>query len=188
MMQGFAARTLPTGADHVNLDAMSIFLALADYDGKQVAILEDILSSTPASAATLDELITLATSPEAHVAGGATWLLRRYIADTPLSPNQTATLVARLPAVTDEWARLHLCQSARFIAFTEADADGFADFTRECLGSERPFLRAWATDALHILATRHGKFGAEAARAIEDALSDEAASVRARARRIMDGR
>ena len=167
---------------------MSIFLALADYDGKQVAVLERILSSTPPGAATLDELITLATSPEARVAAGATWLLRRYIADTPLSRDQTARLVTLLPAVSDVWARLHVCQSARSLAFTEADADGFADFIRECRGSKRPFLRAWATDALHVLATSHHKFDEEAARAIEEALADEAASVRARARRILDGR
>ena len=167
---------------------MSIFLALADYDGKQVAVLEGILASTPPSPRALDELITLTTSPEAHVAGGATWLLRRYLVDTPLSRDQTAALIAVLPGVSDVWARLHLCQSARSLDVDEAEADAFADFVRECRGSERPFLRAWATDAMSALASRHAKFEEEAAEAVEEALSDTAASVRARARRIMDGR
>lgn len=168
---------------------MSLHLALADYDGKQVATLEEIRDSRAPTPEVLDEVIRISTAADGHVAAGATWLLRAWVeAGAVLTKSQMRALTSRLPEVNDPWARLHLCQTVRSLNVEPAHAEAFAGFLRSCRSSDRPFLRAWATDGLHALASAHPEYGAEATEAVEDALGDPAASVRARARRILDGR
>ena len=52
-------------------------LDLADYDGKQVAVLEAIKESTVPDASLMAELVALANADEPNVTIGATWLLTR---------------------------------------------------------------------------------------------------------------
>jgi len=165
---------------------MGILLDLAQYDGKQVDVLEAIQRSHAPDAGVLAELITLADAEETNVATGATWLLRSYVeAGAPLDSNLVSSLAVTLKGIGSHWARLHICQAVRSIEIPEGDAGSFADFLHHCTRSERPFLRAWATDGLYRLAQQHDSYEAEAALVLETALTDPAASVRARARRIL---
>ena len=170
----------------------SLVAALADYDGTHVRTLEAIRDARTPDPADLAVLVDLAAHDDAKLAAGATWLLRAWVegagSDRPavaLPPDLVHRLAGRLDDVTDPWARLHLCQTVRSLSIPGADAGAFAAFLEACRTSPRPFLRAWSADGLHHLARQHPSWSSHAARALEDALGDPAASVRARARRIV---
>lgn len=167
---------------------MSLLLALADYDGKAVATLEAIRASHEVTAALLSESIELIDAPDAAVSIGATWLLRAWLEDgATLDAAQLRRIADRLEQVGAPWARLHLCQTVRSLGAPDLEsAERIAVFLRDCRTSERPFLRAWATDGMCSLSQTHPRYEAEADRMLADAFSDTAASVRARARKIAD--
>lgn len=165
---------------------MSILLDLADYDGKQVAVLEAIKRSRTPDVTLLTELIALVDADESDVATGATWLLRSYLEDgATLGPKLVSSLASALRHIDSHWARLHICQAVRSIVIPAGDASSFADFLRESTQSKRPFVRAWATDGLFHLSRQHASYEKEARLCLEHALTDRAASVRARARKIL---
>ena len=165
---------------------MSVHLALAEYDGKRVDTLHDIRRAHEASRELLSDLVRLATDGEAKVQAGATWLLRAYLTDgASFSTEQVAELASALPDISDKWARLHICQSIDHLEITAADAPRFAGFLRDCTRDRNTFVRAWATDGFWRLAHQHDEFVGETKRLLEAALADPAASIRARARRIL---
>jgi hypothetical protein len=169
--------------------AMNILTALADYDGKHNEPLESILRSREATPDVLDELVALSVAEDANVATGATWLLRAWVEEgLALHSGAVSSLAERLSAIDAPWARQHVCQTVPSLAIASVDAPLFFDFLEECRASERPFLRAWAMDGLCHLAQGHPDFQARADAALQAGLSDGAPSVRARARRILEGK
>lgn len=89
--------------------------------------------------------------------------------------------------VTDTWARLHLVQAVPALSLPEELVPAWADFCRAGASAEAPFLRAWSVDALIDLTSIDPGREPEAKAALAAALSDPKASVRARARRILEG-
>jgi len=168
---------------------MSILTALADYDGTRKEPLETILRTEEPTPALLGELVELSAAEDANVGAGATWLLRAWLeSGVPIPADAVSSLAERLPEIGAQWARLHVCQSVRSLDIGPAEAPLFAAFLQDCRASDRPFLRAWATDGLYHLSRGHPAFQDSATAALEAALIDPAASVRARARRILDGK
>lgn len=131
----------------------------------------------------LDTLVEGCSRPEHAVC--SSWLLRAYLqGDAELDAAQTARLLRQLDRVQDGDARLHLCQAAGDLVIPGRNAGQLARFLDLCAAAEAKFLRAWAMDAYHRLALQHPSHRLEAHRLLERGLSDPAASVRARARRI----
>lgn len=162
---------------------------LARFDGRSVSVLEGILRDhDPPTAALIDELLDALKDDETLVQAGASWLLREILArGCALGDAQFDRLAGSLEHIDDGFGRLHLCQALRHLRVSERHAESFAVFLRECLSSDNTFLRAWAPDGLFRLAEQHERFLGEATAAVEAALSDPAASVRARARRTLRG-
>ena len=166
---------------------MKLHLLLADYDGKSVAILQSFQAAHPPDDAILAEAVDLVASADPGTSNGAGWLLRSYLADgANLSGDLTDRLADRLADIPSGMPRLHVCQAMAWIPIQPRHTAVFADFLRECIGSPRPFVRAWAIDGLWRLALLHAEFRAEAIHQIEQGMSDTAASVRARCRRIAE--
>jgi hypothetical protein len=165
---------------------MRLAAALADYDGKHVAFLESLRDRFEPDPEVLTQAIELVDHDIDDMAAGATWLLRAYVeAGSRLSAGQHRVLAARLADVTSPWARLHLCQTARTLDLPgKPEATAWADFLTKSSTSARPFERAWAVDGLVHLGSRFPTFRHLAREALESALTDPAASVRARARRL----
>ena len=167
---------------------------LEDYDGTHTEVLERLaedLASDGGGVAnsTWDDAVELVADPEPRRAAGATWLIRRWAeAGHPPSAPALETLSGSLPTVTDKWARLHLIQAVPALPLTDDRVPAWADFCRAGAAAEAPFLRAWAVNALVHLASIDAELEPEAEAALEAALSDPKASVRARARRILEGR
>lgn len=166
----------------------SLHAALEAYDGKTVATLEAIHGGCVGSASLLDELIeiTVDTESPANVQAGATWLLRRYLQD---GHAPTASGIERLAAglahIEHPWACLHLCQAMDPMAVPARHADAFATFLRRCLDMPSKFVRAWAYDGFFRLGQHHARFEPEALALLVKAQEEEAPSIRARVRKIL---
>ena len=165
---------------------MTLRHRLSHVEGRDTGTLEAILADHPPDGARLDDLLELVEEAEARVQEGATWLLRKYLErGVVLSPAQVRRLGVALDELPEGWARLHLCQAARFLDVPREAASRFAAFYRACWESPNTFLRAWAPDGFVRLAREHPGWLGEAEALLAEALGDPAASVRARARRIV---
>ena len=165
---------------------MSVYLDLSRFDGKSLVELKSIKAARDSSSELLADLVEITGDDDKNMQIGATWLLRAYLEEgARLSAEQIGRLVLRLPTLHDGFSRLHICQSMRQIEVSARHAEAFAVFFRECLLSKNTFLRAWAPDGFCRLAARHPRYDAEVRVLIEKALADPAASVRARARKIL---
>jgi hypothetical protein len=167
-------------------NAIEVVRALDDFDGRHVDDLTALQKKTPLSPAVVGVVIEAMASPRESVQVGATWLLKAYLDDgASLSPREVERIGGRLVGLNDGFARLHVCQSVRRLVIPEPVATAFAAFVRECMVSPNTYLRAWGPDAFAHLARQHPAFEDEARRKVEGALSDTAASVRARARNTL---
>ena len=167
---------------------------LEDYDGTHTDVLEAIVADFGAAPDGVppeawNEVVDLAGDPEGRIAAGATWLVRRWVEEGRRPTTGTLRHLAdRLGDVTDKWARLHLVQALPSIPLPGELVPAWARFCRPGLAAKAPFLRAWSVNALVHLASLDPGLAPEARAALESALSDPKASVRARARKILEGR
>ena len=133
----------------------------------------------------LGALVAMASDADAKVSDGATWLLKSSLEKgATLSARQTAELVPILESITTWQAQLHLCQALRHIDIPPNYSSTVADWLSPLLHHTRPFVRAWAVSALCDLARQHADCKKSAHAAMDAALCDPAASVRARARSL----
>lgn len=133
----------------------------------------------------IDALTELAVEPQGNVSDGATWLIKSALENgARLSPDQVGRFCEQLEALQSWAAQLHVCQSIRFLEVPRDEAAGLAGWLDPLLSHTRPFLRAWALDALYRLAKQHDSYRKDLERALSAAMDDDAASVRARARNL----
>lgn len=162
---------------------MTLETRLLDFDGKAVTLLSEARTACRDEPGFLSALVGFCADGRADVSAGATWILKAELEDgASLSPPLTARLVASLETITAWQAQLHLCQLISMLSLAPDQAEAVRTWLWPFLSHERPFLRAWALDALCRLP------GARADQTIRDTLyrleSDPAASVRARARKL----
>ena len=158
---------------------------LAEYDGRSVTILGETEAQLSSKDGYLDALIALCSVREEHMAAGATWLIKSALeAKRVLTPLQVETLITQLPSACGWAAQLHLCQSIGLLDIPVKHAGDVAAWINSLLAHDRPFVRAWALDALSHVAARDDGLAPSFEDALGKAHDDEAASVRARARNL----
>ncbi len=161
--------------------------AIAAFDGKHTAPLEAFSARQTPTAAVIRALTARAGAPDAKQQSAATWLLKHY-GDNGLTftARQTAALLALLHQVTHWEAKLHLLQIFPGLAVPKDEAPAlFTLLTGPAyLGDDNKFVRAWTYNALAALAAQHPAQQAEVRALLDRGADDEAASVRARLRRI----
>ena len=156
---------------------------VADYADRGVVALEEAQEAHAPAAAWLDLLIDQVAEPEVGVV--TSWLLRVYLADgIELTAAQVGALCRALPRVEEPMASLHVCQSVGDLTVPNRCREPLARFLREGVESSHKFVRAWAVDGLYRLGRKHAEYREEAARVLDVASRDAAASVRARVRQI----
>jgi len=159
--------------------------ALAEFDGRAVTLLSEAAVQFESDKHYLKHLVILAQDPEDNISSGATWLIKTHLeAGGDLCASETSRLLERLDAIRDWQAQLHICQSIQFLTPDNDAAEQTRLWLAPLLAHKRPFLRAWALDAICHLASLFPVHQGEATRALEIALCDPAASVRARARNL----
>jgi len=163
--------------------------ALARFDGRDTAPLERLLDSQAPTPTHLRTLVGWVDADERSVSSGASWLLRKHLeGGARLTPAATTRLAEHLSAISDSWARLHICQSMALLDVPAEVVDAFAEFLRTGTKSQHTFERAWAYDGFARLARRHAHLAAESSVLLQRGAADPAASVRARLRRLASGR
>ena len=167
------------------LDREALKSRLLAFDGWALTVLGEIDADCSKQDGYLDLLLSLCGEPEGAVSNGATWLLKSLLEKGEhLSDAQVAALSSQLAAVKDWMAQLHICQSIGHLTVDADSAASVVSWLSPLLSHERPFIRAWALDALCSVAANHPDY-LEVARAAHKAASgDAAASVRARCRNI----
>ena len=160
--------------------------ALRAYDGRDTKFLQALADQHGGSADYVDCLIGCFDTEPTTVADGATWLFLAWVRGGTNQPTaqQVDAILDHLPALTGWGAQLHICQCARLLPVDADQALVLAEWLRPLLAAPKPFVRAWSLDAfLHVCALLPSHAG-EGRMALEAALNDPAASVRARARNL----
>ncbi len=159
--------------------------ALSSFDGKRIDTLKAIAESFPVTPQLLIQLCELTQSQERKMQSASTWLLRRYHqAGAQLSPRQSAQLLQVLLQGSYWESQLQvlqmldeLCIPAEFVESLWTALIG-----KTC--DQNKFIRAWTINGLVVLADQSEQYRDNALALLLQAAVDEAASVRARIRRI----
>lgn len=156
---------------------------LAGFTGKEMSLLGETEAEFSSEPGYLDTLISLSSSEHSS---GATWLLKFWCeSGHPVSEAQTDALITHLGSREDWPTQLHLCQLSSFLNLEEANARRLGNWAAGLIQHKRPFVRAWALNALCISAGTATALLPQARRALKVASEDQAASVKARARSIL---
>ena len=159
--------------------------ALLGFDGKAISFLSETDVKFREQADYLQTLVTLARDQEADIATGATWLIKNHLeTGGALDADLVSPLFKALDEATSWGAILHILQSVQYVDLDQITDPHAFDQVHQHISHSRPFIRAWAVDAACRLAARFNDRQAEARQVLDAALQDEAASVRARARKI----
>lgn len=160
--------------------------AIAAFDGTHVEPLRAAAEAAEASPAVMDHLIDVGFGDEQNPQIAATWLLKHYLDQgLALTDAQNGTIAGGLSRLTDWQAQLHLAQSFRRLRCTDEQAAKVIEVLKAWFQSDRKFLRAWACDALWQLGKQHESVRDTAFATLLAAEADPAASVRARARKLL---
>ncbi len=159
---------------------------LADWDGKTVAYLEEGYQEFSSSPHFLPELVALIREPNAQE--GASWWLKHALEQGHEFPNELWTELTDSLSEMQGWpSQLHLLQSLQYLSIPAAQVSRLKLFAEGCLNSKNKFVRAWSYDAFHRLGRVDSSLEEQVHRLLERGLAEEAPSVRARIRRIVQG-
>ena len=159
--------------------------SLDSFDGNAVSMLSETRVRLGDNPGFKPALISLFAETGGHISRGATWLWLDHLKTGGAATSEDwAAISDQLGPIEDWQAVLHVLQSVDFLTDVPSNSTPFSDFAREHLHHKRPFVRAWALNALCQLAALDPSLTADAAKAHADALNDPAASVRARARNL----
>ncbi|GJM21482.1 MAG: hypothetical protein DHS20C15_13970 [Planctomycetota bacterium] len=155
------------------------------------ALHAELCDDAPRDAKLTRKLATLCADHDANLQVGASWLLRarlEWLAAEGVAPTPAfaRTLADVLPELRDKWARQHLCQCLPLLAIPSDAAPAFEDFLRAAAGDPAKFLRAWGLDGFVRLSWQLPRLADEARDLLTRAADDDAASVRARARKLVE--
>jgi len=161
---------------------------LSAFDGKALTVLGEIEARHDTEPGYRNALTSLASAQEPAIACGATWLIKHYLEnDGLLTLYQIDQLLSATPAMKDWKAQLHLCQSIRYLDLSDEETIILIPWLDLLMSHPRPFLRAWALDALWRITRQHPVFAHIGIVALEAAEADTAPSVQARLRTIRKG-
>lgn len=159
--------------------------ALLEFDGKALSYLSETSLQFKQAPDYLETLVGLARDRTAQIDNGATWLIKDHLDQGgALAPELVESLLKQLLTEPSWAAALHILQSVQHLDLTGARDPALFNAVKTYADHPRPFLRAWAMDAMWRMAKAFPDLQADARQAIDMGLNDAAASVRARARQL----
>lgn len=162
-----------------------LITALLEYDGKSISILSEARTKYRQNANFIEDLIALLTGPDSNLSDGASWILKMELEEgVPLSSDQTDLLMSSLNGIVSWQAILHILQLTSYLKLTDLQAKEMIEWAENFTQQKKPFLRAWSYHTIIIWGRQYPAFTRKAEKALEKALVDPAASVRARARQL----
>ena len=162
---------------------MSIEFEISRWDGKSADDIRAIHNRYCAKEDYVNHLVDLILNSELRT--GATWLLKATLeSGATITQSRIAQIYASLEKL-DYWEqKLHVLQCIEFMPIEARQTGCVEIFLRACLSHDNKFVRAWAYSGYYCLAKQHKEFREEVTRLFEMALRDEAASVKARVRKV----
>jgi ribosomal protein S18 acetylase RimI-like enzyme len=153
--------------------------SLTAHDGRSPTIPSEAAAQFRDAPGFLAAVIGLAADEERTVSEAATWILKSELeAGAKLDRTMTNRLIEQLGSLKAWQAKLHICQTVSHLDLQETAREGLRGWLTPLLDAERPFLRAWALDALcHLPGTRVDAL-------LRRMAEDSSASVRARVRNL----
>ena len=167
------------------MDVEKILSRLETYDGVATSILTETQKLCNDGPDFLEKIISLIAYPSEKISEGATWILKAEIENgAALPPDYVDLICDKLDHIQSWQAILHILQLSDKLTLTSNQAQMISCWAEKFLDHQRPFLRAWSLNAL-IKAMMASTANAEIIESIlSRAEEDEAASVRARARKL----
>lgn len=166
---------------------MKLQQEIENWDGKSVEALQAIFDCHGLEEGFGAALVPLLKQPDLQ--RGASWLLKQYLEEAGVLSSTEVKRVFQSLADLIEWeTQLHLLQSLPYLTIGKRHVKQVETFLRRCLASKNKFVRAWSYNGFYELSLQHPQFQAEVDQLLEQALKDEAASVKARVRNIMKQR
>lgn len=121
---------------------------LSAYDGRNPTILSELSMRYRAHTGFQSDLVTLASDEVPTISEGATWMLKAELEEGyVLPPQDIDRLASRLSEVTAWQAKLHICQSMRYLLVPKKSKQVIEDWLKTMFDAQKPFLRAWSIDA-----------------------------------------
>lgn len=157
------------------------------WDGKNTQLLQGAFQQWSDSSGFVDSLIDLAQREECVIP--ATWLLKNWTEQKlSFTVDQQVCLVECLHHTLPWEAALHLLQLLPALTIPNSHAAFVADQLRLLHTHKNKFVRAWAINGFDELSRQHHEYNEEAEAVFAMAEQTEAASVRARVRKILKRR
>lgn len=159
--------------------------AVLDFDGAHKDVLERFAAENAVTPTLMQQLCDLAGADDRKAQSAATWLIKRMTEKRAmLTETQTETLLDLFSSESKWESRLHILQMLdRMIIPAERAPSLWAALLSQTKDTNK-FVRAWSYFGLAVLAEAHADYRGEAIALLVQSEGDDAASVRARIRRI----
>jgi len=165
---------------------MSLRQEIAEWDNKSADAIADIYARYGGGEGFFAQVVKL--MGEVPLQRGTTWLLKRDLEKSEdLPPEKLVDTVYGHVDRLEHWeTKLHILQIMSHLPVPENQLAKVEVFVRECLTSEKKFVRAWAYSGFYQLAAQYPKFRKEQKALFEYAIENETAgSVISRIRRLV---
>jgi hypothetical protein len=149
------------------------------------ADLESLSSAYPPTSKVISTLLSCTDSSMERRQANATWLLLKYgRGGWSFESTHVRSLLKALPRVTSWEAQLNLLQIIDHLKIPKGSVRSLHRYLCTAVEADNKFVRAWAYNAMHVLALQYPDYATEAEQLLVEAEEDPAASVRARIRQI----
>lgn len=163
---------------------MSMQQEIADWNGKSTDDIQLIYSHYYHKPSFVSEILLLIK--QVLYQKGATWLLKKYLEDEGhLTHQEMGSVYRSLPELEFWEAKLHILQCMPLIPIQKSKVKAVESFLRDCLADQNKFVRAWAYNGFYLLANQYPEYQSEIDQLLDQAMRNEAASVKARIRNIL---
>ncbi len=157
---------------------------ISDWDGKSadhITLIYNLYKNEPAFTANLVQLIQ-----QVPLQKGATWLLKHHLENHhKITAEEVLKVYDQLPRLEHWETKLHILQCMDFMPVAVENKQTVESFLRDGLANKNKFVRAWSYNGLYLLAMQYPEYQKEVRPLLEQALVEEAASVKARIRKLL---
>jgi len=177
------ANPLHVSSKHTVVD---IAAKLSGFNGKNVQPFRQVARSVNPSSDSVETLLGLAETDEEAFQIGATWVMKRWLENGQrLSADQTKRLLRFLKTINATDAKLHLLQMLPALHIPDDHVESLYQTALRLTSSDNKFVKAWACNALAVVAQRQPRYLNRALPLRHTVLETESASVKARVRNAL---
>lgn len=163
---------------------MDLKQEIAEWNGRFVDEIEGIYGRFSSTPTFITQLVSC--MEQKPLQKGASWLLKHHFEQGGQLAQAEINCIYQLLSDLGHWeAKLHILQCMPFMPIEKSSANSVHEFLTTRITDKNKMVRAWAYNGFYELAVQHETYKAEATQLLQTALTDEAASVKARVRNVM---